>query len=176
MRSVSTYPRFMELDRSHPAIRLAEQVVGDQSWTVTDVLERDNQAVLVEFRRPGERQTVILSAKDGEWVMPGVVSTKAQAVPNRSLATLRHTPFEHSGTRATGWPGPDGGPPATFWMTVDGFAAADAESVEVFTDLDRHEAVINEDGSFLTLVRAQHREIPRIRLRMVSGEHMDVTL
>lgn len=166
----------MELDRSHPAIRLAEHLIGDQSWAVTDVLERDNEAVLVEFRRPGERQTVILVAKDGEWVRPGLVFTNAQAVPDRPATTLHHTPFEHSGSQATAWPGPDGGPPTTFWMTVDGFAAADAQHIEVSTDLDRHEATINEDGSFLTLVRAKHREQPRIRLRMVTGEHMDVTL
>lgn len=166
----------MELDRSHPAIRLAEHLVGDESWAVTDVLERDDQAVLVEFRRPGERQTVILVAKDGEWVRPGLVHTNARIVPDRRPTTLQHTAFEQSGMRATGWPGPDGGPPTTVWMTVDGFAAADAQHIEVSTDLDRHDATINEDGTFLTLVRAGRRESPRIRLRMVTGEYMDVTL
>ncbi len=42
-----------------------------------------------------------------------------------------------------------------------GFTAADVEAVVLLTDLDRHKARVQSDGSFLTLVRAHRGSAPR---------------
>lgn len=167
----------MPVDGSPPGLRIAERLVDDAGWQVTDMLARADDAVLVEFRRAHLRQTVIIVARDGEWVRPGVVAMNAREVPEqRRPVTLPHEPLQHGGTRASAWPAPDGEMPDAVWMTVDGYAAADVERVRVSTALDRHEATARPDGSFLTLLRATPREKPRLRLRLTTGGDLDVSL
>lgn len=125
----------------------------------------------------GRRMGIEDSHRDGVWEKPGLVTVVAKEVPEQRRATTLPGPaLEPVSMRASGWPGPDGGPPETVWLTVNGVAAADVEAVELLTDLDRHEARVQSDGSFLTLVRARRREEPRVRLHLTTGETRDESL
>lgn len=167
----------MQPDASHPAVRFAVELFADDGWEVVDSLSRDDEAVVVDLRRDGERLLFLSVARDGEWVRPGLVASSGKPIPEeRPAATLPLEPLQGLGTRGSGWPGPDGGPPEKVWMSVEGFAAADVVAVEVTTSLDRHQADVRADGSFLTLVRAHRRQNPDLRLRLADGDERHVDL
>ena len=48
--------------------------------------------------------------------------------------------------------------------------------VRLDTALDWHGAVVRPDGSFLTLVRENAREVPCVRLQQMTGEEAAVDL
>jgi hypothetical protein len=105
------------------------------------------------------------------------VTLSPQDVPERRRpVTVPEAVLEPVSMRASGWPGSDGDPPDTVWLTVNGFAAADVERVVLLTELDRHAAPVRPDGSFLTLMRARRRERPRVRLHLTSGEILEDSL
>lgn len=167
----------MGIEDSHPALGFARELFGEDGWEITDSLGRDGDAVVVDLRRQGIRHLFIAVARDGVWEKPGLVTVVAKEVPEqRRATTLPGSALEPVSMGASGWPGSDGGPPDTVWLTVNGFAAADVEAVELLTDLDRHEARVLSDGSFLTLVRARRREEPRLRLHLTTGETRDESL
>lgn len=161
-------------DNGHPVLGLARELFGKDGWEIADALARDDEAAVVELRRHGMRQLFSAIARNGAWERPGVVAVIPKKVPERRRPeTLPGPALEPVGIHGSGWPGPDGGPPDKVWLTVNGFAAADVGAVELVTDLDRHAAPVQPDGSFLTLVRARRRQKLRIRLHLTTGETLE---
>lgn len=167
----------MKIDASHPALGLARDLFSAQGWEITDALGRDDEAVVVELRRSGRRLLFVSVARDGAWHRPGVATSNDEAVPERRrLLTVAGSELDPVGVQGSGWPDPDGTPPATTWMTINGFAAADVESISVSTGIDRHEATLGPDGSVLTLVRSRRHQPLRVRLHLTTGETLEASV
>lgn len=167
----------MPIDASHPALGFARELFSDDGWEITDALRRDDEAVVVELRRSGMRLLFVVVAQDGAWHRPDLVTRSPQAVPEpRRSVTVPGAALEPAGVQGSGWPGPDGDPPETVWVTINGFAAADVEGITVSTTVDQHAANVMPDGSFLTLVRSRRREQPSIRLHLIAGETLDTSV
>lgn len=161
----------MLIDASHPALGFARELFGEDGWEITDTLGRDDEAVVVELRCSSRRLLFVSIAQDGAWRRPDLVTMSPQAVPAlRRSGTVPGSALAPVGVQASGWPGQDGSPPETVWVTVNGFAAADVEGITVSSDIDHHDATVGPDGSFLTLVRSRRPVQPRIRLHLTTGE------
>lgn len=167
----------MLIPASHPALGFALDLFGEDGWEITNALGRDDEAVVVELRCGGRRLLFVAVAQDGEWRRPDLVTRTSQTVPERRRpATVPGRAVESAGLHGSGWPGPDGDPPETRWVTINGFVAADVEGVTVSTDIDHHDATVGPDGSLLTLVRSRRRVQPRIRLHLLTGETLDTSV
>ena len=166
----------MLIDASHPALGFARELFSEDGWEITDALGRDDEAVVVELRSSDRRLLFVSMAQDGAWHRPDLVTKISQTVPEpRRSVTVPGSALEPAGVQGSGWPGPDGGPPETIWVTINGFAAADVEGITVSTAIDHHAATVGSDGSFLTLVRSRRGEEPRIRLHLITGEALDTS-
>jgi hypothetical protein len=167
----------MEIDASHPALGLARDLFSAEGWEVTDALGRDDEAVVVELRRSGRRLLFVSVARDGAWHRTGLATGNDEEVPERRRPlTVAGWEFDPVGVQGSGWPDPDGTPPETTWMTINGFAAADVESITVSTGIDHHEATLGPDGSVLTLVRNRRHQPLRVRLHLTTGETLEASV
>lgn len=118
----------MLIDVSHPALGFARQLLGEDAWEIADALGRDDEAVVVESRCSGTRLLFVSVAQDGMWRRSDLVTMSPEAVPERRRsATIRGSALEPVGVEGSGWPGPEGDPSETLWVTTNGFAAADVE-------------------------------------------------
>jgi hypothetical protein len=169
--------RRMKIDASHPALGLARELFSAEGWEITDALGRDDEAVVVELRRSGRRLLFVSVARDGAWHRPGLATDTHEPVPEqRKPTTTIGSELDPVGVQGSGWPDPDGTPPETAWMTINGFAAADVESITVSTGIDHHEATLGPDGSVLTLVRNRRHQPLRVHLHLTTGETREASV
>jgi hypothetical protein len=159
---------------THPSGAIAGSVFGE-GWEPFDLLVRDDEAAVVELRHGELRDTQIILSRDGEWVEPGLVSRNVRRMlTRRPDVTSPEQPVLRSRLTGSAWPAEDGSPPSQVWCSFDGAVAADVAAVIVATDLDRYEARVREDGTFLAMVRATRREEPRVLLQLRSGDQIAV--
>jgi hypothetical protein len=161
---------------THPSVSIACGVLGED-WEPFDLLVRQDEAAVIELRHGELRDTQIILARDGEWIEPGLVSRNLRRMlTRRPGVTSLDQPVLHPQMTGSAWPTEDGSLPSQVWCSFDGAVAADVVAVIVATDLDRYEAHVREDGTFLAMVRATRREEPRVLFRLRTGEQIAVAL
>jgi hypothetical protein len=164
------------MDPTHPAVTILNDLFGPE-WNAVDLLVRDDQAAIAEMWRDDLRETHILVARRGEWVAPGLLARSSTQVPvQRPVVTSRDEPILQLQQHASGWPSPDGSPPAEVWTSLDGILAEDAVAVSLTTSCDHVQVATRGDGTFLALVRASRGEEPDVMVHLRTGEQVQASL
>jgi hypothetical protein len=164
------------MEPTHPAVTILNDLLGPE-WDAVDLLVRDDQAAIVDMRRDDLRETHILVARRGEWVAPGLLTRNSTKVPvQRPAVTAPEEPILQLQQHASGWPSPDGSPPAEVWTSLNGILAEDAVAVSLTTSSDRFQAATRGDGTFLVLARASRGEKPDVLVHLRTGEQVQALL
>jgi hypothetical protein len=121
------------MELTHRAVTILDDPLGPE-WSAVDLLVRDDEAAIVETRRDDLRQTYILVKRRGDRVAPGVLTANSIQVPaQRPAVTAPQEPIRQLQQHASGWPSPEGSPPAEVWTSLDGILAEDAVAVSLTT-------------------------------------------
>lgn len=168
----------MDSDDTHTAVELAlaalernrvanTEMMGAEPFLVKAVTQR-NGVVAVVAQSDAMRIPVIVENHGGQWHVPRMlIGSRRQETERKALTS--HTGLQEKSFNQSGWPGPDGEPPEISWLAVTGFAALDATSVVVSNELNTFEAIPDDDGFVLCLVRAKHRSRPEVLVHTTDG-------
>lgn len=168
----------MGINRAHPAGVAVLNALGNGALAVKTVVLRGDDVAAVAVEEP-TRSIVVVCERHGEaWDVPSSVGgsggTFCGEPSERPDVTEPVEPVVNLISGQTGAPQHGTERPLAGWMHVAGVAARDAVSVHVVTEVDSHQAVVEDDGFFLALVYAPCACSPSIHVEDHAGMRTQV--
>jgi hypothetical protein len=139
----------------HPAAAAALRAVGDTSFTVAAILDRDGTVAVLLEDTQGRALTAVIEQLHGEWVTPEVlVGGRKLPASRRWAVTGEGRPLLLSSRKPTCTAS------GRFWYSVTGLAARDAATVTLESSLDHLTVPVGADGAVFALLRVLEDEKP----------------
>ncbi|GAF46905.1 hypothetical protein RW1_035_00480 [Rhodococcus wratislaviensis NBRC 100605] len=134
------------------------------------VVVREDVAA-VALRNAKSRYVIMVNEVDGQWETPQMmtVGELPREAPDRDF---RPSFIQRLEIARNGPPSADGGPPESSSITLSGFVASGAQSIEVSSSLDEYVTDVADDGFVLAVLRSPWREKPAVVVALSDGRRI----
>ncbi|MBM9465851.1 hypothetical protein [Nakamurella leprariae] len=155
----------------HPAVAAVRAVLAPDGQPLSvRFFQRRGTVAAVVAETSRARYPVIVTARDGRWVVPSLVSGTSQPAVPRQPRSAVPPKLMWDCLHSSDLPDVVEQPSAAVWAVFMGQAALDGRLLTVESDLDVQSCEVGEDGFVAVLFRSSRHHRPRLRMRTASGE------